>query len=50
MLTLAVPIGLSAAPRTRRFGLYMLLGMVLTAVVVALVAALVLWLLITFGG
>ena len=50
VVTLAVPIGLAAVPRTRRFGLYMLLGMVLTAVVVAAVAALVLWVLISVGG
>lgn len=46
LVVLAVPLGLIAAPRTRRFGRYMLLGMVLTAVVVAGVAALVLTVLI----
>jgi 4-amino-4-deoxy-L-arabinose transferase-like glycosyltransferase len=48
LVTLAVPIGLVIAPRTRRFGRYMLLGMVATAVVVGGVAALVLWYLISF--
>ncbi|VXB77243.1 hypothetical protein [Nocardioides sp. AX2bis] len=46
LLVLLVPIGLSVAPRTRRFGLYLLLGMVSTAVVVAVVAALVLLVLV----
>ncbi|MDQ4052626.1 MAG: hypothetical protein M3237_07980 [Actinomycetota bacterium] len=45
LLIFIVPIGLIAAPRTRRFGRYMLLGMLLTAVVVVGVAALVLWIL-----
>jgi hypothetical protein len=45
LLIFVVPFGLIAAPRTRRFGRYMLLGMVLTAVVVVGVAALVLWIL-----
>lgn len=45
LLIFAVPLGLIAAERTRRFGKYMLLGMVLTAVVVVGVAALVLWVL-----
>lgn len=46
---LAVPVVLIALPRTRRFGAYMLFGMVLTAVVVAGVAALVLWLMVETG-
>lgn len=45
LLLFVVPFGLIAATRTRRFGKYMLLGMVLTAVVVIGVAALVLWVL-----
>ncbi len=49
LLVLVVPIGLSIAPRTRRFGLYLLLGMVSTAVVVAAVAALVLLVLVRSG-
>jgi 4-amino-4-deoxy-L-arabinose transferase-like glycosyltransferase len=48
LVTLAVPVGLMVAPRTRRFGAYMLLGMVATAVVVAGVAGLVLWYLIKY--
>jgi len=43
LLTLGVPIGLMAAPRTRRFGKYMLLGVVVTGIVVGGVAALVVW-------
>jgi hypothetical protein len=45
LLIFVIPFGLIAAPRTRRFGRYMLLGMVLTAVVVLGVAAFVLWVL-----
>ena len=43
LVTLAIPIGLVIAPRTRRFGLYMIIGMVTTALVVGGVAAIVLW-------
>jgi hypothetical protein len=43
LVTLAVPIGLVIAPRTRRFGIYMLIGLSVTALVVGGVAALVLW-------
>ena len=43
LVTLAVPIGLVIAPRTRRFGLYMLIGLTVTALVVGGVAGLVLW-------
>jgi hypothetical protein len=50
LVTLAVPIGLVIAPRTRRFGTYMLIGLVTTAVVVGGVAALVLWYLISRDG
>ena len=35
LVTLAVPIGLVIAPRTRRFGIYMLIGLSVTALVVA---------------
>ncbi|WP_028645859.1 hypothetical protein [Nocardioides sp. URHA0020] len=48
LVTLAVPIGLIIAPRTRRFGLYMLIGLTVTALVVGGVAALVLWYMITY--
>jgi hypothetical protein len=48
LVTLAVPIGLVIAPRTRRFGLYMLIGLTVTALVVGGVAALVLWYMITY--
>ncbi|MFW6776282.1 hypothetical protein ACOACO_18520 [Nocardioides sp. CPCC 205120] len=43
LLLLVVPLVLVALPRTRRFGLYVLLGLAVTAVVVVSVAALVLW-------
>ncbi|WP_435744689.1 hypothetical protein [Nocardioides sp. SYSU DS0663] len=45
---LAVPLALMVPPRSRRFGRYMLLGMVLTALVVVGVAALVLWYLVRY--
>ncbi|MFC7496163.1 MULTISPECIES: hypothetical protein [unclassified Nocardioides] len=48
LVTLAVPIGLVVAPRTRRFGIYMLIGAVTTALVVGGVATLVLWYMITY--
>lgn len=50
LVVFAIPFGLIAAPRTRRFGRYMLLGMVLTAVVVVGVATLVLWILYSRDG
>jgi hypothetical protein len=43
LISLVVPLGLVGVPRTRRFGLYMVIGMVATALVVVGVAALVLW-------
>ncbi len=46
LISLAVPIGLAVAPRTRRFGGYMLIGVVTTALVVLGVAAVVLWILV----
>lgn len=42
-IALVLPVGLLLAPRTRRFGTYMLIGMVLTGLVVLGVASLVLW-------
>lgn len=48
LITLAVPLGLVVAKRTRRFGLYFWIGMVLTAIVVLGVAAVVLWLMVTY--
>ncbi|WP_245155857.1 hypothetical protein [Nocardioides sp. 503] len=50
VLTLAVPIGLLVAPRTRRFGRYMVVGILTTLLVVGGVAALVLWLLVSLEG
>ena len=46
LISLAVPLGLVVAPRTRRFGLYMSLGVVATALVVIGVSLLVLWILV----
>ena len=46
LVTLVVPIGLVASQRTRRFGTYFWIGMILTAIVVVGVAALVLWYLV----
>ena len=43
LVALVVPLGLMAFQRTRRFGSYMLLGVVVTALVVGGAAALVLW-------
>ncbi len=45
LVIFSVPFALIVVPRTRRFGTYMLLGMLLTAVVVIGVAAVVLWIL-----
>ena len=50
LVVLAVPLVLIAIPRTRRFGRYMLLGMLATAVVVLGVAAIVVWILIKTDG
>ena len=46
LLTLVVPIALVVSPRTRRFGTYFAIGMILTAIVVVGVGALVLWYLV----
>ena len=46
LVTLVVPVALVANRRTRRFGTYFWIGIVLTAVVVVGVAALVLWYLV----
>jgi hypothetical protein len=48
LVMLAVPIGLVTASRTRRFGLYMAIGMLVTLLVVAGVSALVLWYMLQF--
>jgi hypothetical protein len=48
LVTLVVPIGLLLVGRTRRFGLYMLFGIVSTALVVGGVAALVLWYMVRY--
>ena len=46
LISLAVPIGLAIVPKTRRFGLYMLIGVVATALVVIGVAFVVLWVMV----
>lgn len=50
LLALAVPLGLLAFRRTRRFGRYMLFGVVATLVVVVSVGALVLWIMLKRDG
>jgi hypothetical protein len=50
LVTLVVPIGLVVSRRSRRFGIYMVIGMVSTLLVVAGVSALVLWYLFQFQG
>ncbi|MCW2795230.1 hypothetical protein [Nocardioides sp.] len=50
VITLFVPLGLVIVPRTRRFGLYMWIGMALTLLVVAGVAGLVLWYMVKYQG
>ena len=46
LISLIVPVALLIAPRTRRFGVYMIIGMALTALVVLGVASLVLYYLV----
>ena len=48
LVALVAPVTLVAMPRTRRFGKYMLVGMVVTLLVVVGVAMLVLWYMIRF--
>ena len=43
LVSLLVPIGLVTGQRTRRFGIYMLIGMLVTLIVVVGVAGLVIW-------
>lgn len=43
LVSLVVPIALLAVPRTRRFGIYFVIGMALTALVVVGVTSLVLY-------
>jgi hypothetical protein len=50
LVTLVVPLALVVNHRTRRFGTYFWIGMILTAVVVAGVATLVLWYLVEHQG
>jgi hypothetical protein len=50
LVMLALPLVLLVPHRTRRFGLYMLLGIVVTAVVVGGVASLVLWYMVDVHG
>ena len=46
LITLVVPLGLVANKRTRRYGIYFWIGIILTAIVVVGVGALVLWYLV----
>ena len=50
LVVFVIPVGLIIAPRTRRLGRYLLLGMVLTAIVVLAVAALTIYVLIKNDG
>ncbi|WP_244932277.1 hypothetical protein [Nocardioides sp. W7] len=50
LVTLGIPIALTVVPRTRRFGRFMLVGIVTTAVVVLASAGLVLWILYSTGA
>ena len=50
LLVFGIPVALIIMQRTRRFGRYMLLGMVLTAIVVLAVAALTIFVLIRTDG
>jgi hypothetical protein len=50
LLLLLVPAVLAAVPRTRRFGTYMFIGMVLTTLVVLCVASLVLYFMVRSQG
>lgn len=50
LLLLVLPAVLAAVPRTRRFGTYMFIGMVLTTMVVLCVASLVLYFMVRYQG
>jgi hypothetical protein len=50
LIAVLVPLALLIPRKTRRFGEFMLLGVVLTAVVVAGTAALVIWILVKTQG
>ena len=50
LLLLVVPAVLAAVPRTRRFGTFMFIGMVLTTLVVLCVASLVLYFMVRSQG
>jgi hypothetical protein len=50
LVTLVVPLGLVVNHKTRRFGIYFWIGMLLTAVVVVGVGTLVLWYLVEHQG
>jgi hypothetical protein len=50
LVMLALPLVLLVPHRTRRFGAYMVLGMLVTALVVGGVAALVLWYMVDRNG
>jgi hypothetical protein len=48
LVTLVVPLVLVIVPRTRRFGIFMWVGMLTTAIVVLGVGALVLWYMVRY--
>ena len=50
LVFLALPIALLVVPRSRRFGIYFAIGMVLTALVVLGVASLVLYFMVRHDG
>ncbi len=50
LVALVAPAGLVLAPRTRRFGIHMVIGIVTTLLVVVGVALLVLWYMLKFQG
>ncbi len=50
LLLLAVPLGLMAFPRTRRFGQYLLFGIVVALLVIFGVGSVVFWLMMTYSS
>lgn len=50
LLFVAVPVGLLTFPRTRRFGKYLTLGMVVTLLVIFGVGTLVFWLMLRYDA
>lgn len=50
LLLLAIPLGLMAFPRTRRFGQYLLFGIVVALLVLFGVGTVVFWLMMTYSS